>query len=180
MYPAYIFFWMLVINRGSTKRRMPTHTTAYQRIPGYTNACHPMQLYFGYLYVTWGGGGGGCHLRVVPLGNFIEGQAHPNVFAFLQFSSNRGFSIFCVVKFFLICFCVCFPVVQGFSPMLLCFFSNSFQFKFFIYSLYIHIYIFLYIFSLYSGFFHLCWVISLGCRPRIDRPAHTLYIYRIV
>ena len=40
--------WM---RKGSTKRRMPTHTTAYQRIPAYTNACHPMQLYFGYLYV---------------------------------------------------------------------------------------------------------------------------------
>ena len=34
-----------------------------------------------------------------PLGNFLEGQAHPNGFAFLQFSSNQGFSIFCVVKF---------------------------------------------------------------------------------
>ena len=39
-------------------------------------------------------------------------------------------------------FCVCFPVVQGFSLRLLCLFSNSFQFKLFIYSLYIHIYIF--------------------------------------
>ena len=37
--------------------------------------------------------------RGPPLGNFIEGQAHPNVFAFLQFSSNRGLSIFCVAKF---------------------------------------------------------------------------------
>ena len=66
-----------------------------------------------------------------PLGNFLEGQAHPKVF------------------------CVCFPVVQGFSLRLLCLFSNSFQFKFFIYSLYIHIYIF-YI------FFH-CTVGSLIC-----------------
>ena len=24
---------------------------------------------------------------------------------------------------------------------------------------------------------NVCWVISLGCCPRIDRPAHTLYIY---
>ena len=48
-----------------------------------------------------------------------------------------GFSIF-LTKFF----CVCFPVVKGFSLRLLCLFSNSFQFKFFIYSLYIHIYIF--------------------------------------
>ena len=122
-------------------------------------------------------GGDGCHLRVVPLGNFIEGQAHPNVFAFPQFSSTRGFSIFCVVKFlyhvfFVFAFrwflhrgCyVYFPIV---------FSSNS------LYILYIFIF-FLYIFSLYSGFFDLCWVISLGCRPLIDRPAHTLYIYRIV
>ena len=33
-------------------------------------------------------------------------------------------------------------MVQGFSLRLLCLFSNSFQFKFFIYTLYIHIYIF--------------------------------------
>ena len=125
-------------------------------------------------------GRGGGPPRGPPLGIFIEGQAHPNVFAFLQFSSNRGLSIFCVVKFLShVFFCVCFPVVQGFSPRLLCLFSNSFQF-FSLYSLYIHIYIFLYTFLLYSGLFDLCLVISLGCRPRIDRPAHTLYIYRIV
>ena len=61
-----------------------------------------------------GAGGGGCHLRVVPpLGNFIEGQAHPNVFAFLQFSSNRGLSIFCVVKFLShVFFCVCLVYTQ--------------------------------------------------------------------
>ena len=53
-------------------------------------------------------------------------------------------------------FCVCFPVVQGFSQRLLCLFSDSFQFKFFIYSLYIHIYIYFYI------FFH-CAVGSLIC-----------------
>ena len=46
-------------------------------------------------------------------------------------------------------FCVCFPVVQGFSLRLLCLFSNSFHFKFFIYYLYIHIYIF-YIFFHYT------------------------------
>ena len=51
--------------------------------------------------------------------------------------------------------------------------SNSYIFSIYLY--------FFHIFSLYSGFFDLCWVISLGCRPRIDRPAHTLYIiYRIV
>ena len=92
-----------------------------------------------------------------PLGNFVEGQAHPNVFAFLQFSSNLGFSIFCVVKFLSHVFSV-------------------FAFRWFTF-----IFIsFLNIFSLYSGFFDLCWVISLGCRPRIECPAHTLYIYGIV
>ena len=48
------------------------------------------------------------------------------------------FVYFFDVKFF----CVCFPVVKGFSLRLLCLFSNSFQFNFFIYSIYIHIYIF--------------------------------------
>ena len=90
-----------------------------------------------------------------PLGNFLEGQAHPNVFAFLQFSSKRGF-IFCVVKFL----------------------SHVFFVFAFLWFIFIFIY-FLYIFSLYSGFFDLCWVISLGCCPQIDRPAHTLYIYGI-
>ena len=46
-----IFLYIPLVLRGSTNRRMPTHTTTYQRIPAYTNACHPMQLYFGYLYV---------------------------------------------------------------------------------------------------------------------------------
>ena len=53
------------------------------------------------------------------------------------FHRTRFFYFF-DVKFF----CVCFPVVKGFSLRLLCLFSNSSQFKFFIYSLYIHIYIF--------------------------------------
>ena len=64
-----------------------------------------------------------------PLGNFLEGQAHLNL------SSNQVF-----LFFWREVFCVCFPVF--FSLRLLCLFSNSFQFKFFIYSLYIHIYIF--------------------------------------
>ena len=69
-----------------------------------------------------------------PLGDFLEGQAHPNVFCL---SSNQVF-----LFFWREVFCVCFPVVQGFSLRLLCLFSNIFLFKFFIYSLYIHIYIF--------------------------------------
>ena len=102
----------------------------------------------------WGGGGVGVTSAWSPLGNFLEGQAHPNVFAFLQFSSNQGF-IFCVMKFL--------------SHVFFVFVSRWFIFIFIYFS---------YIFSLYSGFFDLCWVISLGCCPRIDRPAHTLYIYR--
>ena len=78
-----------------------------------------------------GGGGKGVTSAWSPLGNFLQGQAHPNL------SSNQGFLFFLREVF-----CVCFPVVQGFSLRLLCLFSNSFQFKFFIYSLYIHIYIF--------------------------------------
>ena len=94
--------------------------------------------------------------RGPPLGNFIEGQVHPNVFTFLQFSSKQVYLFFCVVKFLSHVFFVCFPVDQGFSPRLLCLYSNSFQFKFFIYSLYIHIFIFLNI------CFH-CTVDSLIC-----------------
>ena len=122
-------------------------------------------------------GGDGCHLRVVPLGNFIEGQAHPNVFAFLQFSSNRGFSIFGVKFLSHVFFAFASQWFRVFHRGCYVYFptvSNS-------NSLYIlYIYSYLYIFSLYSGFFDLCWVISLGCRPRVDRPAHTLYIYGIV
>ena len=94
-------------------------------------------------------GGMGVTSAWSPLGNCIEGQAHPNVFAFLQFLSNRGFSIFCVVKFLShVFFCVCFPVVQGFSPRLLCLFSNNFSVQilyiFFIYSYLYIFYIFFY------------------------------------
>ena len=72
---------------------------------------------------AWGGGKG-VTSAWSPLGNFLEGQAHPNL------SSNQVFLFFCV----------CFPVVKGFSLRLLCLFSNSFQFKFFIYSSYIYIF----------------------------------------
>ena len=76
-----------------------------------------------------------------PLGNFIEGQAHPNVFAFSVVFIEPGFMYFLFREVSFSCvFCVCFPVVQGFSPRLLCLFSNSFQVKFFIYSLYIYIF----------------------------------------
>ena len=59
------------------------------------------QNYRGTSFLSRGGGeGNGCHLRVVPpLGNFIEGQAHPNVFAFLQFPLNQGLCILCFAKF---------------------------------------------------------------------------------
>ena len=75
---------------------------------------------------TWGGGG--CHLRVVPPGQLLRRPSTPKRFCLLPFI-EPGFSIFCDVKFFV------------FALRLLCLFLNSFQFKFFIYSLYIHIYI---------------------------------------
>ena len=56
-------------------------------------------------------GGMGVTSPWSPLGNFLEGQAHPNVFAFLQFSSNRCL-IFCVEVSFSCVFCLCFPVVH--------------------------------------------------------------------
>ena len=74
-----------------------------------------------------GEGGKGVTSAWSPLGNFSEGQAHPNL------SSNQ------VLLFFLTWSFLCL-LSGGFSLRLL--FSNSFQFKFFIYSLYIHIYIF--------------------------------------
>ena len=116
-------------------------------------------------------GGMGVTSSWSPLGNFLEGQAHPNVFAFHR---TRFFYFLWREVFF-----VCFPVVQGFSLRLLCIFSNSCQFKFFIYPLYIHIYIFYIFFHCTVGSL-ICWVISFGSCLRIDRPAHTLYIYGIV
>ena len=74
-------------------------------------------------------GGGRCHLRVVPPGQLLRRPSTPKP------SSNQV-----LLFFWREVFCVCFPVV--FALRLLCLFSNSFQFKFFIYSLYIHIYIF--------------------------------------
>ena len=105
-----------------------------------------------------GVGGMGVTSAWSPLGNFLEGQAHPNVFAFQQFSSSRGLSLFlCREVSFSCVFCVCFPVVQGFSPRL-CLFSKVFSSNS-LYILYIFLFIyFLYIFSLYIGFFDLCWV----------------------
>ena len=107
-------------------------------IPGYIidNLRVNVQQTFVYMYfVSYGGDG--CHLRVVPPGQLLRRPSTPKRFCLLPFI-EPGFSIFCDVKFF----CVCFPVAQGFSLRLLCLFPNSFQFKFFIYSLYIHIYIF--------------------------------------
>ena len=72
-----------------------------------------------------------------PLGNFLEGQVHPNL------SLNQVF-----LFFWREVFCVCFPVVKGFS--------NNFQFKFFIYSLYIHMYIFYRFFHCTHSFVFLC------------------------
>ena len=49
------------------------------------------------------GGGMGVTSAWSPLGNFLEGQAHPNVFAFCL-SSNQVFLFFCDVNFFVFAF----------------------------------------------------------------------------
>ena len=74
-------------------------------------------------------GGEGCHLRVVPPGQLLRRPSTPKPFI------EPGFVIFFYVKFFVFAF-------RWFFTEVVMLFSNSFQFKFFIYSLYIHIYIF--------------------------------------
>ena len=158
----------------------PDYTTVFLYFYSCRDTLSRLNSLYTSLLETMGGGGGmGVTSAWSPVS---AGQLHrrpntPKRFCLSAIFIEPGFIYFlcCEVSFSCV-FCVCFPVVQGFLPRLLCLFSNSFQFKLFIYSLYIHIYIFLYtFFSLYSGFFDLCWVISLGCRSRIDRPAHTLY-----
>ena len=125
-----------------------------------------------------GGGGDGCHLRVVPPGQLHRRPSTPKRACLSAIFIEPGFIYFlCREVSFSCVFCVCFLVVQGFSPRLLCLFSNSFQFKFFIYSLYIHIHIyFLYIFSLYSGFFDLCWMNLSGMSPP-DWSSSTYFVH---
>ena len=60
---------------------------------------HGSLLGFEFFKCDKGGGGMGVTSAWSPLGNFIEGQAHPNVFAFLQFSLNQGLCIFCFAEF---------------------------------------------------------------------------------
>ena len=87
--------------------------------------------------------GDGCHLRVVPPGQLHRRPSTPKRFCLSAVFIEPGFIYFlCRDVSFSCVFCVCFPVVQSFSPRLLCLSSNSFQVKFFIYSLYIYIYIF--------------------------------------
>ena len=90
-----------------------------------------------------------------PPGQLHRRPSTPKRFCLSEIFIDPGFFYFLCREISLSCvFCVCFPVVS--TPRLLCLFSNSFQFKFFIYSLYIHIYIFFFI------FFH-CTVGSLIC-----------------
>ena len=70
-----------------------------------------IDLWLGYGYISKTTGGKGVTSAWSPLGNFLEGQAHPNL------SSNQVFLFFLREVF-----CVCFPV----SLRLLCLFSNSF------------------------------------------------------
>ena len=97
------------------------------------DACTYVELVSCHLYkgmsLSSNRGGEGCHLRVVPPGQLLRRPSTPKP------SSNQV-----LLFFWREVFCVCFPVV--FALRLLCLFSNSFQFKFFIYSLYIHFYIF--------------------------------------
>ena len=133
-------------------------------------------------FVPPGTGGDGCHPRVVPPGQLHRRPSTSKRFCLSAIFIEPGFFYFlcsevtfsCVFFVFAFrCFRVFHRGCYVYFPIV--FSSNSF------YILYIFIFIyFLYIFSLYSGFFDLCWVIYLGCRPRIDRPAHSLYIYRIV
>ena len=77
-----------------------------------------------------GGGGGGCHLRVVLPGQLHRRPSTPKRFCLSAVFVEPGLCIFCVVSFSCV-FYVYFQIVQGFSPRLLCLFSNSFQFKLF-------------------------------------------------
>ena len=81
-------------------------------------------LYILYIF----GGGEGCHLRVVPLGQLLRRPSTPKPFI------EPGFSIFLPWSFLCL-------LSGGFSLRLLCLFSNSFQFKF-LYILYIFIFIY--------------------------------------
>ena len=77
-------------------------------------------------------GGMGVTSAWSPLGNFLEGQAHPNL-------HRTRFFYFFDVKFF----CVCFPVVQGFFTEVVMFIFEQFSV-----SLYI-LYIFIFIYFIY-------------------------------
>ena len=101
-------------------------------------------------------GGDGCHLRVVPPGQLLRRPSTPKRFCLLPFI-EPGFSIFCDVKFF----CVCFPVVQGFSLRLLCLFRIVFSSN----SLYI-LYIFIFIYFIY---FFLVLVVPYSALTDYDR-----------
>ena len=101
-----------------------------------------------------GGGGDGCHLRVVPPGQLHRRPSTPKRFCLSAVFIESGFMYFLFREVSFSCvFCVGFFVVQVCSPRLLWFFSNSFQVKFFIYSLYN--YTFLYIFSLFLSYISL-------------------------
>ena len=90
------------------------------------------------------GGGDGCHLRVVPPGQLHRRPSTSKRFYLSAIFIEPGFIYFLCREVSFSC---------GFFPVFAfrwfrvfhrgcCLFSNSFQFKFFIYFLYIHIYIF--------------------------------------
>ena len=137
------YWWIIHMCVYTNRSIMPTLARMYLPVPAdtirwinvsltldhrqrrWTNVNPPLnQRLVSAGYMWPGGGGGGCHHRVVPPGQLLKKAKHTQTF------HRTRFFYFFDVKFF----CVCFPVVQGFSLRLLCLFSNSFQFKFFIYS----------------------------------------------
>ena len=108
------------------------------------------------------------------LGNFIKGQAHPNVFAFLQFILNRGLCIFCFVKFPSHVFFCLLPGGSGFFIEVvmfpIVFRSNS------LYILYIFIYFFIYFFIIFCHKFHCFNGFSLASWRRTGCPKETIAI----
>ena len=123
--------------------------------------CDACEICLLYLFCT-GGGGDGCHLRVVPPGQLHRRPSTPKRFCLSAVFIEPGFMYFLFREVSFSCvFCVCFPVVQGFSPRLLRLFSNSFQVKFFIYSLYIYLFFIFFIFSLFFVLHFIVLMVSL-------------------
>ena len=62
--------------------------------------------------LMWGGGGDGCHLRVVPPGQLLRRPSTPKRFCFSAIFIQPGFYFLCREVSFSCVFCLCFPVVH--------------------------------------------------------------------